>query len=126
MARETFEFYCNDCIGWFLVNLNIAKRGDILVVCPNCAHEHPRSIADGKILADDDVWGYKDHDQNRYKTKKRVVTRACQDQKTAERIVPMKSSYSKKPRLHLLEKVRGGFLAESWMRKAAGEEGIDG
>ena len=124
MSRETFEFYCNDCDGWFLVNMNVYKRGDVMVVCPNCNHEHPRSIADGAVLASSD-WGFKDSDYNRYKTNKRIVSRSYIS-KASERIVPMKSAYSKKPRLHLLERVRGGYLAESWMRKAAGEEGNDG
>lgn len=117
--RETFEFYCNDCFGWFLVNLNIHKRGDVVVVCPNCCREHPRTIRDGKVLASD-VWGFKDDDDNRYKSNKIMIYRTSNI--SVERIVPMKSAYSQKPRLHLLERVRGGFLAEAWMRKAANEE----
>ena len=118
--RETFEFYCNDCFGWFLVNLNIHKRGDVAVICPNCDREHPRTIVDGEVLASNN-WGFKDGDDNRYKSNHLMINRTDIN-RNAERIIPMKSAYSKEPRLHLLERVRGGFLAEAWMRKAANEE----
>jgi hypothetical protein len=122
MEKEPFEFYCNDCHGWFIVHLNTSIRGNFIIVCPNCEHEHPRTIEDGQMLERVDSNNrFTDFDNNRYNSKTRVVIRNHTKHKH-DRIIPLKSAYSKKPRLHQLEKVRGGFLAESWVNKASGEK----
>lgn len=123
MRREPFEFYCSECRGWFIVHLNVAIRGDYIIVCPNCNHEHPRIIRNGEMLEEATHEGcFTDPDKNRYKSKKRSVCRGREiEHSKRERIIPLKSAYSKQSRLHQLEKVRGGFLAELWMNTASGE-----
>jgi hypothetical protein len=49
MGKIAQEFYCNDCDGFILVKLNINLNRRITVKCPNCGHQHPRSIKDGVI-----------------------------------------------------------------------------
>jgi hypothetical protein len=43
------EFYCNDCVGYFRVKLNLAINARVEMVCPNCGRKHPRVIKDGVI-----------------------------------------------------------------------------
>lgn len=51
------EFYCYECPadkdgksgGYFRVKLNMALEMNVTVVCPNCGHEHNRSIRKGEI-----------------------------------------------------------------------------
>lgn len=97
--RETVEFHCNDCVGYFLVNLNVNWTGMFLFVCPECGREHPRTITKGVMdSTSTEVRAMKD---------KKVpvsVQRDFQPEKDArrERIVVMKSAYSKTPRLDAL------------------------
>ena len=49
-VRELVEFHCNDCNGYFRVNLNLAIEGDFLLVCPKCGREHPRSVRAGRMV----------------------------------------------------------------------------
>jgi hypothetical protein len=44
------EFYCNDCQGYFTVKINLALSCRIKLECPNCKHQHPRVVKDGKIF----------------------------------------------------------------------------
>lgn len=114
MSRCYFEMFCNDCNGWILLNLNEGISGDFMIVCPNCGHEHPRTIKEGVMKEDNEV---------KVKGKSRIVINRGSISGTRERIVPMKSAYNKDSRLHALEKKRGGFLAEKWLEKATGERG---
>lgn len=44
------EMYCNNCVGYFRVKLNRAVDGlRIIMICPNCGHEHSRCIIKGQI-----------------------------------------------------------------------------
>ena len=50
MDRLLQEFYCNECRGYFRVKINTALNNyKIIMVCPNCQHEHYRMIVDGHI-----------------------------------------------------------------------------
>jgi hypothetical protein len=73
------EFYCNDCLGYIRLRLNVALSMNILVCCPGrdsrgnkCTRKHPRNIKDGKIVGDSHV-------------------------ENAEEIIPPPSAYSKTP-----------------------------
>jgi len=58
--RITQEFYCNDCMGYFLVRLRVnGPNYKARVKCPKCGREHPRYIIDGLITeqaADRRLW----------------------------------------------------------------------
>jgi uncharacterized Zn finger protein (UPF0148 family) len=47
--RVSQEFYCGHCDGYFFVRLNAALKYEVLIVCPNCGHEHQRVINKGVI-----------------------------------------------------------------------------
>lgn len=47
--RASQEFYCGECVGYFLVRLNMALNHEVEVRCPNCGHEHRRVVRDGVI-----------------------------------------------------------------------------
>lgn len=49
VQRVSQEFYCGECVGYFMVRLNMALNHEVHVKCPNCAHEHRRVIRDGVI-----------------------------------------------------------------------------
>lgn len=70
--KETHQFYCNNCCGYFVVRLRTNIRADYAVVCPSCGHEHFRTIHKGEITSDRHSSG-------------------------AHRIVVPKSAYSKEP-----------------------------
>lgn len=85
MAKIWQEFYCTKsgggCGGYFMVKLNMALDHTVEVVCPNCKHEHRRSIKEGVILEDGRYSG-----------------------NVTEKIVPPKSAYSKEPKtIHMKE-----------------------
>lgn len=121
MAREPMEVHCSNrsgCGGWFIVNLNMAVRGDYILVCPNCGREHARTIRDGAMKSNDQearfVGGVGKID---------IVHVGGGGKPGWERILPMKSAYSKTPRLELVKIVPCGYMNETWMRKAAAEKG---
>lgn len=114
--RTPIEFECNDCNGWIILNINTGLRGNFLVVCPNCNREHPRTFEKGEMTQSTSeirivhpVDGLK-------------ITRMANSAK--EKIIPMKSAYSKTRRLQIVEKVRCGFLEDSKMMMLAREKGI--
>ena len=119
MARTLIEFACNDCIGWFIVNINLGLDGYYAFVCPNCKRAHPREIVKGEVIQ-------KTEEIRTRGNIKINIRRDGASESNRERILAPISSYSKKPRLELLEKVKSGFMAEAWMRKAAAEIGIGG
>jgi len=43
------EFYCGECVGYFMVKLNMALNYEVHIKCPKCGHEHRRVIKDGEI-----------------------------------------------------------------------------
>lgn len=49
VERTSQEFYCGECVGYFMVRLNMALNHEVYVRCPNCEHEHRRVIKDGVI-----------------------------------------------------------------------------
>jgi len=53
MAKELFEFYCSgSCQGYFRAKLRTNIKGDYVIICPNCRHEHFRKIRKGRITSD--------------------------------------------------------------------------
>jgi hypothetical protein len=111
MARRIFEFYCNDCDGWILVNLNEELRGSILVQCPACGRRHPRTLVNGELATptfEVKIAG---------KSKVHIV-RGGSDL-ADEVIVPMPSAYSKESRLDKVQhKKTGGLVGtvELWLQ----------
>ena len=106
--RELVEFHCNDCDGYFRVNLNLAVEGDFLVVCPKCGREHPRSIKAGKVVGDVIERIYRDG----------VGGRMARNSKegVGDRIIVPMSAYSKESMLERME--RGGFMAQLWLQSS--------
>lgn len=49
MDKVFQEFYCNDCNGYIRFKLNQSLNRSIVVVCPNCGRQHPRSIKNGLV-----------------------------------------------------------------------------
>ncbi len=43
------QFTCSGCGGWILLRLNPALNISVVLVCPNCSHEHYRKIEHGLI-----------------------------------------------------------------------------
>lgn len=118
--KQTFEFFCNDCIGYILVRLNVnLDNHRVLVVCPNCGREHPRVVVKAELKTDvkKDKHGFYCSGDDRYNYAQRLDRN---HDTIGERIVPMKSAYSKERRLEKVEK--GGFLAEKWLEKAEAEK----
>ena len=113
-----FEFYCNDCDGWILVNLNEDLRGDIIVQCPKCGRRHPRTLVDGELTMptfEVKVAG---------KSKLKIIRGGADS--ADEVIVPMPSAYSKTSRLDLVQhKKTGGLVGtvELWLQHAMGDGG---
>ena len=69
------EFYCNDCNGYIRLWLpSVLKKKSIVVRCPNCDREHPRTIENGQVIDNYNSGG-----------------------KSAEEICPTMAAYSKKP-----------------------------
>lgn len=110
--RKLFEFFCNDCNGWILINLNEGLRGNFLVECPECGRKHPRTLTDsGKVVVT--TTEYKVNGKTQVK-----ITRENYNN-SGEVIVPMKSAYSKKPRL---DEVESKFTSELWNNGAFGDQ----
>ena len=78
--RQSQEFYCGECRGYFIVRLNMALNHEALIKCPNCGHEHQRCVNNGVI-----------YERGRFANSVKETVR------------PMKSSYSKKPRTKAME-----------------------
>jgi hypothetical protein len=80
------EFYCNECVGYFRVTLDVGFNRLVGVECPNCGHQHEREIKDGII--------YENHKTGSFH----------------EILMPMKSTYSKTAALRKSEKgMRNGL-----------------
>jgi DNA-directed RNA polymerase subunit RPC12/RpoP len=113
MSKTSQEFYCGECRGYFVVRLNMSINHEAEIVCPNCGHEHRRSIVDGHIL-----------ENGRYRSESR------------ERVITTKANYSKEP---VTEKMRQAharngsrrdgvlmteaFIHEQWMNVVGRERG---
>ena len=50
MSTIRQEFYCMECQGYFLANLNVSINLQVEIICPNCGHKHHRYIKDGQIF----------------------------------------------------------------------------
>ena len=51
--REEFEFYCSGgCKGYTTFPIDVSIDANVILVCPNCKHEHFRKMKDGKITED--------------------------------------------------------------------------
>lgn len=97
MPRDLFEFHCEgSCRGYTLVPLDVEEERDIILVCPNCKHEHYRTLRNGEIT------------QIRHNQRT--------DTDTVHRIEPVMSAFSKTSRLQHLEK--RGPLGDLWSRFA--------
>lgn len=102
MAREMFEFYCeNGCRGYNLVPIDVEIDADVIVVCgnPKCQHEHYRRMKDGQITA------------IRHSTTK--------DTATVHRIELLPSAFSTTKRLKESEPTKNdpkGFMSSLWDR----------
>jgi len=110
--RELIEFYCNDCDGYFRVNLNLEIDGDFLFVCPQCGREHPRTVTKGDLAMRTDV------DARIYEGGEGARIRRG-GREGAEKIMVPKSCYSKKSQLKAIEHANQGFFARAWSRLAA-------
>jgi hypothetical protein len=119
--RQTQEFYCGECKGYFMVTLNIALNHEVEVVCPgpNCGHEHRRCVVDGQIL-----------ENGRFSSNSK------------EKLRPSSASYSKEPltaKMQAAAKNNGGSgycgqrrdgsvlspaMMDRWLEVAAREKGI--
>jgi len=126
--RELIEIHCNDCDGFFTVNLNLEIEGDFLFVCPECSRAHPRSVKKGELvdLAAVDMA----ESTARSMWKKRVYSngegeRATRNYKegVGERIKVPKSCYSKESRLKAIAQANKGFFARAWASIVSKEEG---
>jgi len=89
MSEKVFqEFYCTlsggGCGKYFTVKLNLAINHNVIMVCPNCGHEHTRCIENGVIK-----------ERGRFSGS------------PAEHILSPKSSISDKPLTQLMEKNAG-------------------
>lgn len=104
--RELIEFNCNDCGGFFTVNLNLGINGDFLIECPNCKRKHPRRIKNGQVKSPLNDRIYMDGVGNR-------ITRSGTENVGELIQVPL-SAYSKTSRLKKIES--GGFLASKWLK----------
>lgn len=95
------EFYCNECDGYFLANLNVHLNIKVTVICPNCGHNHNRVIKNGVILESFESF-------NRH-----------------EEIMCLKCTYQKTPYTSRMKKgARAGSpLDDRWVEKAAREKG---
>lgn len=112
--RELIEFFCNDCNGYFTVNLNLEIDGDFLFVCPSCGREHPRTVQKGELSGDILERIYEDGVGKRIRRN---------NSSSGERIIVPKSCYSKKSRLKVIEHANKGFLARAWAELAGNEKG---
>jgi hypothetical protein len=112
--RELIEFFCNDCLGFFHVNLNLRVEGDFLFVCPKCKREHPRTVRAGEVVGDVIERIYNDGVGKRISRNNR--------EKCAERIIVPESAYTKKSILRDLEGDKCGFLAGLWARAVHGDK----
>jgi len=112
--RELIEIHCNDCNGYFMVNLNLEIEGDYVLVCPNCGHEHPRTIKKGEMVGEVIERMYHTGEGKR-------ITRTYRN--SAERILVPKSCYSKESRLKEIGQANRGFLAQAWARLAGEQKG---
>ncbi len=46
------ELYCHNCNGYVQFELDMAINGNHVLACPNCGHEHCRTVYNGKITED--------------------------------------------------------------------------
>jgi len=93
MAREMFEFYCSGgCMGYTMFPIDVSIDASIIMVCPNCKHEHYRKMRNGKITED-----------------RHGITK---DDQFVHRIEPTLAAFSKTPRMNK-EK---GFIGGLWDR----------
>lgn len=113
--RELIEMHCNDCNGYFTVNLNMEIEGDYVLVCPNCGHEHPRTIKKGEMVGDILERMYHTGEGKRVSRNNRSAS--------AERIIVPKSAYSKQSRFKSIQDADRGFLAKAWSRLAGNQGG---
>jgi len=96
--RDLFEFHCTvaggGCGGYVLVPLHTDEERDIILVCPNCRHEHTRGMKDGEI------------------TNRRHGN--TQDSALVHRLEPTIAAWSKTSRLEAL--APRGPLGDLWAR----------
>jgi hypothetical protein len=117
-VRELIELFCNDCNGYFHVNLNLSIEGDFRFECPQCGRRHPRTVRAGEVVGDVIERIYKDG------VGKRLSRNHGEDR--GELIMVPKSAYTKKSILKDIETANGenkeGFLASLWARSVHGEK----
>jgi hypothetical protein len=90
MSEKVFqEMYCTisggGCGKYFTVKLNLAINQTVIMVCPNCGHEHQRCIENGVIK-----------ERGRF------------NNKVTEHIIAPKSSISDVPLTQQMKKAAGG------------------
>jgi predicted Zn finger-like uncharacterized protein len=114
MAREMIEFECNDCQGFFRINLNLGVDGDFVVECPKCKRQHPRSIKKGEVVAATvEARIYRDGEG------KRIKRNGKENMKLDVISVPM-SAYSKESCLAKIKTASDGdFAKQSWFDRVA-------
>lgn len=113
MPRELISFECNDCRKWFMFPLNLQLEEDVLVECPNCGRQHPRTLSKGEMTGKAIVRIYEDGTGPR-------MERNSKEGK-GQVIIGLKSTLSdKKPPKDLNPYVPGRHAR--WLEKAAKEK----
>jgi hypothetical protein len=55
MSLEIQELFCHNCEKYVRFNLDLSQNGNYELDCPNCGHEHYRTVRKGQIT--DQRWG---------------------------------------------------------------------
>lgn len=58
--KETHQFYCSSCGGYFVIRLRTNISANYAIVCPSCSHEHFRTVTKGQITSDRHNGGARD------------------------------------------------------------------
>jgi hypothetical protein len=117
MAREMIEFECNDCKGFFPLNLNLGLGGDFMIECPNCHRMHPRKLEMGELvgMASVEALVYRDGVGKRMKRNNR-------EKADLDVITAPKSTYSKESRLAKMKTAsQGEFAKQSLLSRFFGK-----
>jgi len=107
MAREVIEFECNDCHGFFPLNLHLGLDGDFMVECPNCHRMHPRRIEKGELVGMSSVEAlmYRDGVGKR-------ISRNNKENAKLDVITVPKSTYTKESRFAKMKTASEGDFAK--------------
>jgi len=126
--RENFEFYCSHCPpddpkgkrgGYFIVTWDMDRTGQFLFICPHCGREHARTIKKGEMQSCEFEVRFQGG-----KGKIDIFHDGGGSRPGWERVIILKSAWSRTPRLELVTAVRCGFMNDAWLRLVAAEKGL--